>query len=751
MARRRHPRLRAAAGLVFIAIPLAGALVAALILPWLAGPGIAARSSVDLLTPLQGADRTLAGNSILVADDGSLITYFYRNNRTPVASDQIAPVMKQALIDIEDARFYEHRGLDVEGTLRALLRNLQAGSVQEGGSTITQQLVKQTLLQTAVTPEERAAATEDSVGRKLREARLALALEEEYSKDEIITRYLNLVYFGEGAYGVQAAARAYFSVDAADLTLPQAAVLAGLVQTPTADNPINEPERAQERRNQVLGRMLDLGHITQQEFDELTPQPVAVNPSPPPPNGCVDAVIGGFVCDYVERYVTQTLGVTRQQLEDGGLVIRSTMRPALQASADRAVLDARAMGDPLAAMFAAVEPGTGQVLALSVNRRFGYDVNDPAQESVNLPLAASQGAGSTYKVFVAAAALEEGIPAWHRITTSNPYVSRVYKNGSEPYTVENASPNYPPTLPMTEALIRSSNTYFVALEDQLGSVEGPVRMAQRMGLFSLDPVADQVIAERRGSFTLGAEATSPLALASAYSTLGASGTQCDPNPVLEILDRNRQPLTDAAGVPIDTGPRCTPEAVPPAIATTLNQILVGDTALPIGTGTRAAIPGHQIAGKTGTSQNRFSVAFVGYTPDFAASVMVLNPKRNQDIGVFSGRGAAPIWRAAMLPILSVQPPSLFPPAGLPLNPPRPVAPPPAPSGDGDGNGNGDGGGNGGGGDGDGGGNGGGGDGDGGGNGGGGDGDGGGNGNRNGDGNGGGNRNGNRNGNGGGND
>jgi membrane peptidoglycan carboxypeptidase len=230
-----------------------------------------------------------------------------------------------------------------------------------------------------------------------------------------------------------------------------------------------------------------------------------------------------------------------------------------------------------------------------------------------------------------------------------------------------------------EALVRSSNTYFVALEDQLGSVEGPVRMAQRMGFFSIDPVADQVIADRRGSFTLGAEATSPLALASAYSTLGANGTQCDPIPVTAVLDRTGAPLTGPDGAPINTGDVCTPEAVPSAVATTLNQILIGDTASPIGTGTRAAIPGHQIAGKTGTSQDRFSVAFVGYTPQYAASVMVLNPKHNQDVGAYGGRGAAPIWHDAMLPILSAQPAVPFPPAGIPLanpTPPPPPRPPP---------------------------------------------------------------------------
>ena len=169
---------------------------------------------------------------------------------------------KQALIDIEDSRFYEHHGLDIEGTARALVRNVVAGEVMEGGSTITQQLVKQTLLQAATTAEERAAATESSIGRKLREARLALAVEQQHTKSEILTRYLNLVYFGQGAYGIQAAAQRYFSVNAIDLTLPQAAMLAGLVQTPSNDDPLTDPERARQRRNQVLQRMLALGHVT---------------------------------------------------------------------------------------------------------------------------------------------------------------------------------------------------------------------------------------------------------------------------------------------------------------------------------------------------------------------------------------------------------------------------------------------------------------------------------------------------------
>jgi membrane peptidoglycan carboxypeptidase len=217
---------------------------------------------------------------------------------------------------------------------------------------------------------------------------------------------------------------------------------------------------------------------------------------------------------------------------------------------------------------------------------------------------------------------------------------------------------------MVRALYMSSNTYFVGLEDALGSVEGPVRMAQRMGLHSIDPIADKIIAEKRGSFTLGPEPTSPLDLASAYSTLAANGTQCDPTPVVQILDRTGQPLTGDHGNPVVTDANSHENAIPRGVATTLNQILRKDVE-PGNSGQtarRAYVPGHQIAGKTGTSQNNFSAAFVGYTPEYTASVMVLNPKQNQDVGGFGGNKPATIWHDAMAPILDARPTAEFPPA-----------------------------------------------------------------------------------------
>jgi membrane peptidoglycan carboxypeptidase len=653
---------------LILGVVLAGALLAGLLMPWVGGPALAAQQSTSLLgdPPEELTDQPPAGNTTMLAANGELITSFYRENRAPVAGDQIAEVMRQAMVAIEDARFYEHGGLDVQGTARALVKNLASGEVMEGGSTLTQQLVKQTLLQSTDDPAERDAAVEKTLGRKLREARLALALEDTYSKEELLTRYLNIVYFGQNTYGIQPAAKRYFGVDAAALTLPQAALLAGLVQRPADDDPFVNPEGATVRRNQVLDRMAEQGYITPAQEAEATLAPLGLSPAPAPRRGCVEASVGPYVCDFVQKYVTQELGISQQELERGGYVIQTTLDPDLQRSGDAAVLETVALDDTKVGTFTAVEPGTGHLLAMSMNRTFGYDLNDRTQESYNLIERPSRGAGSTYKVFVAAAALARGYSTQYTLTAPSPYASRVYKENGGPYTVRNAGSGYRATLDLTTALYQSSNTYFVALEDALGSVEEPVRMAERMGLFQFGPegLADKAVEDNNGSFTLGPYATSPLGLASAYSTLAAAGTQCDVVPVTAILDRTGQPALGKDGRPLVTGDNCTPEAIPPGVATTLTQMLRKDVEPGFSgqTGARAYVPGHQIAGKTGTTQSNFSVAFVGYTPEIAASVMVFNPKQEESVAGFGGGKGATIWHDAMAPILDARGSSDFPPA-----------------------------------------------------------------------------------------
>ena len=219
-------------------------------------------------------------------------------------------------------------------------------------------------------------------------------MEQQHTKSEILTRYLNLVYFGQGAYGIQAAAQRYFSVNAVDLTLPQAAMLAGLVQTPSNDDPLDDPNGRRQRRNQVLQRMARprARHRGRRRRDRAHTGRRRRRPRPRR-TGASTPSRAAFFCDYLDTYLTQTLGIAQDRLEDGGLTIKTTLRPDLQASGDQAVLNHLAMGDPLAGMFTAVEPGTGHVLAMSVNRRFGFDAADPAQESVALNVVASQGAG----------------------------------------------------------------------------------------------------------------------------------------------------------------------------------------------------------------------------------------------------------------------------------------------------------------------------------------------------------------------
>ncbi len=650
------------------AVVVAGVLVAAAAGPWLVGLDLAGRAAADSQGPVSTSavdevtSAPLPGVTSVLAADGSTITDLYDQYRVPVTGDRIAPAMGTALVDIEDSRFYSHGGVDPIGTLRALVTDVSSGGAAQGGSTITQQLVKQTLLQRATSAQGQQEATADTLARKLTEARLALAVDARMSKADILTRYLNTVYFGHGAYGVQAAARTYFSVDASALTPLQAATLAGLVQNPSADDPIAHPDVAQARRDVVLHRMHDLGDLSDADLTTDLASPVTTTPGGTPPQGCAQALVDGFFCSYVRGYLTGTLGLTDQQLDDGALTVRTTLEPAVQQAGDAAVVRTVPQDSSLAAVYDVVQPGTGHVLAMSVNRTYGC--TGTGCTSVDLPTAAARGSGSTYKLFTAAYALQHGYTASFTQTTSDPYTSTVYKeNGGTrgaPYVVQNAG-TYPETLDLADALVESSNTFFVGLEDHLGSVQGPVREAQTLGLASLtDDDAQQVIDGEEGSFTLGPAATSPLDLADAYATVFSGGTRCDPTPVTAVLAADGSPLTGADGAPLDTGDHCTAGALPAPVAHTLAQVMRGDVQSDIGTASRARVAGHDIAGKTGTTQGNVAVAFVGSTPDYTASVMVFNPDEEHDVGGFGGGKSAQIWHDAMEPVLATGPTASFP-------------------------------------------------------------------------------------------
>jgi len=329
---------------VLIAIAaVMGVLTAGLAIPVVAaisyGAHTAQRSVENL--PLDFPTMPLAQRTRVVGADGRTIATFFSQNRVDVSLDQIAPVMQRAILSIEDYRFYEHGALDLRGTLRAFLTNQTDGGATQGGSSITQQLAKMTAVDQARTAAERQAATADTYARKIQELRRAIALEQHYSKNWILNRYLNIAYFGDGAYGVESAAEHYFSTSAKSLTIVQAALLAGLVKNPVGYDPTTYPDRAKARRNVVLARMAQLNVIPQTEADALSKRPLGLKVKGSP-NGCVDSR-ASFFCSYVYRYLTAdpALGATvadREQLiNQGGLTIKTTLRMPFQKAANAAV------------------------------------------------------------------------------------------------------------------------------------------------------------------------------------------------------------------------------------------------------------------------------------------------------------------------------------------------------------------------------------------------------------------------------
>ena len=613
------------------ALAVAGLLVAGLLAPTVIGGGaLVARASASVASTTSGLlDRMPDAASVLTDVTGAPLATLYRRYRLPVGSGGIAGTMKAAIVAVEDRRFYSHSGVDAQGLARAVVSNAATGAPLEGqgGSTITMQYVKnQRLYAVADDEQERRAATADTLARKLTEVRLAHRVEERLGKDEILARYLDLVYFGRGAYGVEAAARTWFGTGAADLTVPQAALLAGMVRAPGTYDPVDHPDAARARRGQVLAAMTETGTLPPAQATAAGAAPLGVVPDPSPPaEGCAAARPGtGFFCqEVVDRLTAAGL-----DLATGGYTVRTTLDPRVAAVADGATRDAvdpdRDVADVAAVV--APEPDRRPVLALAANRRYGPD---PGAAQTVLPLTTGplRGAGSIYKIFTAAAALERDLVS----PSSELDVPEEYRSElADGYTVENLG-SYPDELTLREALATSPNTPFVALVDRLGSVDPIVDVARRLGLRTTlaatgpdgRPLADRVGAEQ-ASFTLGPDPTSPLDLASVAATVASGGRWCPPTVLTRVTGRDGRDVTPPT-VPCE-------QALAPDVARQLSTALSED--VEDGTAADAAEDAgweRPMIAKTGTTQRSTSAAFLGATDRYAGAVMT-----------FSTEGAEPV-------------------------------------------------------------------------------------------------------------
>ncbi|GIG62337.1 penicillin-binding protein [Longispora fulva] len=595
-------------------------------------------------------------SSYLYASDGkTLITTFYDQNRRDVTLEEIPQVMRDAIVSAEDNRFYEHHGVDAKGVLRALVSNVTSGGVAQGASTLTMQYIRNVLLYTADSKAGQQAATEVTTERKLKEMSYALALEKELDKNEILRRYLNIAYFGNGAYGVFAASEAYFSKEPKDLTLEESALLAGLVQAPGDYDPVKNKDAAAGRRNWILKQMVELKYADPAVATAAQAAPVALTLKAAP-DDCLSRSQGtngwGFFCGYFKRWWLEqpAFGANPQEreanLKRGGYTVVTSLDPAVQKASEQAIAEQIKKDSPFALGVATVEPGTGRIRSMAVNRNYS---NDESQNGANtggagrgsypnttVPLIAGGDAapgfqaGSTFKMFTMLAALEAGMPLNTTFDAPNKYKSK-YPADPGPATCDgkycptNADPSMAGRRTMWDGFGRSVNTYFVWLEEQVGA-DKAVEMAKKMGIQFRN--GDKTLADDAsewGPFTLGVSATSPLDLANAYATVAAEGTYCKPLPVNSI--------TDAGGATVDVAqPQCKRvfEADVARAATDAARCTVGDRSVfgkcdgSTAGGLRNVV-GRSLAGKTGSSERNETESFAGFTPGLAAAGIAGDP------------------------------------------------------------------------------------------------------------------------------
>lgn len=560
--------------------------------------------------PAVGNNMRPAVSSQVFDSHGRLITTLHSDqNRLPIDINKVPQNLQNAFIAAEDNRFYEHIGIDPIGIFRAIFANLTNRGIAQGGSTITQQLAKNAFL-----------SQEQTLKRKIQEAMLALEIEHKYSKKEILEMYMNQIYFGQGAYGIQTAAKTYFNKDVNELTLTQCAMLAGLPKSPNYYSPFNNLNEAKKRKNVVLDQMVKYGYISAAEAEDAKNQDLGLSKS----HQSKEADEYVSFIDYVSQQVAKKYG--DDALYKEGLKIYTTMDVDKQHAAVRAMrnlpnnyTDENGLTQPQAAIVS-IDPKTGHILAMVGGR--GQDSFNRASMAVRQP-------GSAFKPFVYLTALQ------HDMTPDTTMDDQPVTYGS--WSPKNAGGSYSGTMTLSDALAHSVNTIAVQLADKVGT-KNIIANAKKMGITTLD-AKDDNLAMALGGLTKG---VTPLEMASAYGTFANKGVHVKPTAIVKILDRDGNVLEDASTLEKEeTKTRVMSEREAYEMTTMLEGVIDH------GTGTAAAI-GRPAAGKTGTTDDNKDAWFVGYTPDIVTAVWIGDDTGSHSLGeIYGGTIPAEIWKDYM--------------------------------------------------------------------------------------------------------
>jgi len=572
-------------------------------------------------------------NTFLYAADGSLLGSIpAERNRQPVTAEGMSLWIRKATIAVEDRRFFAHGGVDLEGIARAAVADIRAGEIVEGGSTITQQLVRNLYI-----------SRERTVQRKVKEACLATKLDGAWSKHRILTTYLNQVYYGNQAYGIEAASQTYYSKRAVELNLAESALLAGLTQAPSSYDPFTTPARALARRAEVLRAMLETGVITKREHDLAIASKLVFRPG-----RLYSRIREPYFFGYVRDKLIEVYGA--EQVRSGGLQVYTTIIPRYQRLAERAIRDTMNQPTDPAAALISISPRTGAIRAMTA-----VIPNRPKNE-FNLLSQARRQTGSTFKMFVLTAAVELGINPDSTYYVSAPFTYRVHPAGNCEdgtwWCVHTYANDYYGWSSIRSATIRSDNAVYAQLTLDV-TPERVAETARRMGVRSPLDVRGAYVP----SIGLGSIAVSPLDIASGYATLAAGGVYAEPMAIRRVvLDDGREDTTAGWGVPKRR------RAVSEGTAAVVTRIL--EQNIQYGTGTRAAF-GRPAAGKTGTNEEYADAWFAGYTPDLATTVWIgftageIPMENVHGIAVSGGSFPAEIWRLFMEPALEGTEPTPF--------------------------------------------------------------------------------------------